>query len=90
MRALPYLGADLYAYTSYRTNPPRPLSPPELLRDTPALSGFDPSRARLSVDDSVLLPVDEMVAYLDKALAALTLHTEARTSFITCVILAYL
>jgi len=31
----------------------------------------------------VLLPTDEVAAYLDKALAALTLHTEARTSFIT-------
>ena len=90
MRALPDLGADLYTYTSYRTNPPRPLSPPESPRPTPAPLEFDPSCAQLSVDDSVLLPVDEIAAYLDKALAALTLHTEARTSFITCVILAYL
>ena len=33
--------------------------------------------------DSVLLPISKVPSYLDAALKALALHTEARTSFIT-------
>lgn len=44
---------------------------------------FDPSRPSLSPDNSVVLPIDEVLCYLDLALQALTLDTEARTSFIT-------
>jgi hypothetical protein len=44
---------------------------------------FDPSRPSLSPGDSILLPIGKIPAYLDAALKALTLHTEARTSFIT-------
>jgi hypothetical protein len=44
---------------------------------------FDPSRPSVSPDDSVLLPVGKVPGYLDAALKALALHTEARTSFIT-------
>lgn len=46
---------------------------------------FDPSRPSLSPGDSILLPIGKVPGYLDAALKALTLHTEARTSFITCV-----
>jgi len=44
---------------------------------------FDPSRPSLSPNDSILLPISKIPGYLDVALKALTLHTEARTSFIT-------
>jgi hypothetical protein len=44
---------------------------------------FDPSRPSLSPSDSILLPISKIPGYLDVALKALTLHTEARTSFIT-------
>ncbi|KAN0118447.1 hypothetical protein V8E52_005177 [Russula decolorans] len=44
---------------------------------------FDPSRPSLSPEDSILLPIGKIPSYLDAALKALTLHTEARTSFIT-------
>jgi hypothetical protein len=44
---------------------------------------FDPCRPSLNPGDSVLLPIGKIPGYLDVALKALTLHTEARTSFIT-------
>ncbi|KAG9046839.1 hypothetical protein FS837_003547 [Tulasnella sp. UAMH 9824] len=44
---------------------------------------FTPGSSECSPQDSVLLPVDEVPDYLDKALLALGLHTEGRTSFIT-------
>ncbi len=44
---------------------------------------FDPSRPSLSPGNSILLPIGKISGYLDAALKALTLHTEARTSFIT-------
>ena len=44
---------------------------------------FDPSRPSLSPGDSILLPIGKIPGYLDAALKALALHTEARTSFIT-------
>jgi len=44
---------------------------------------FDPSRPSVSPGDSVLLPIGKVPGYLDAALKALALHTEARTSFIT-------
>jgi len=44
---------------------------------------FDPARPSLNPGDSVLLPTSKVPGYLDKALKALALHTEARTSFIT-------
>jgi len=47
------------------------------------LEAFDPSRPSLNPGDSVLLPVGKVAGYLDAALKALALHTEARTSFIT-------
>ncbi|KAF8488208.1 ubiquitin family protein [Russula emetica] len=47
------------------------------------IEAFDPSRPSLSPGDSILLPIGKIPGYLDAALKALTLHTEARTSFIT-------
>ncbi|KAI9453249.1 hypothetical protein BJY52DRAFT_1189714 [Lactarius psammicola] len=44
---------------------------------------FDPARPSVNPGDSVLLPTSKVPAYLDVALRALALHTEARTSFIT-------
>lgn len=44
---------------------------------------FDPARPSLSPGNSILLPIGKIPSYLDTALKALTLHTEARTSFIT-------
>ena len=50
---------------------------------------FNPSDARLSDNDSVVISVDTITPYLDAALKALGLHTEARTSFITLVQFSY-
>src|SRR5260221_8748592 len=47
------------------------------------LGVFDPSRPSVSPADSILLPIGKVPGYLDAALKALALHTEARTSFIT-------
>ena len=46
---------------------------------------FNPNDAVLNDENSVVMPVVIITPYLDKALAALGLHTEARTSFITFV-----
>jgi len=47
------------------------------------IEAFDPSRPSLNPGDSILLPIGKIPGYLDTALKSLTLHTEARTSFIT-------
>ncbi|KAN0132881.1 hypothetical protein V8E53_009246 [Lactarius tabidus] len=44
---------------------------------------FDPAHPIVDPADSVLLPISKVPSYLDTALKALALHTEARTSFIT-------
>ncbi|KAL1663919.1 hypothetical protein GGF50DRAFT_89030 [Schizophyllum commune] len=44
---------------------------------------FRPGVTGVSNEDSVLLPVANVTQYLDQVLAALGLHVEARTSFIT-------
>ena len=46
---------------------------------------FNPNDAVLNDENSVVMPVAIITPYLDKSLAALGLHTEARTSFITFV-----
>jgi hypothetical protein len=48
---------------------------------------FDPAHPIVDPADSVLLPISKVPGYLDAALKALALHTEARTSFITLRIL---
>jgi hypothetical protein len=50
---------------------------------------FDPARPSVNPGDSVLLPMSKVPGYLDAALKALALHTEARTSFITLRILFF-
>ncbi len=72
-----------------RTNLGLPLSPPSSPRLGPAhsdiISPFDPSMPGLTDTNSVVLPASKTALYLDKALIALGLHIEARTSFITYV-----
>ena len=55
----------------------------------PSTETFDPARPSVSPGDSVLLPTSKVPSYLDVALKSLTLHTEARTSFITLRILFF-
>jgi len=47
---------------------------------------FIPNDASLHDTNSALLATDKITPYLDSALKALGLHTEARTSFITYVV----
>ena len=71
----------------YSTNPVFPLSPPSSPRLGPSqvqnVERFVPNDATLDNANSVLLVTDKTTPYLDSALIALGLHTEARTSFIT-------
>ncbi|GAA6042995.1 hypothetical protein JCM8097_003876 [Rhodosporidiobolus ruineniae] len=55
-----------------------PASPP--LAASPA---FDPSRPSLNSANGIVLPFFFFLSYLDKTLSSLTLHTAARTDFIT-------
>ena len=66
--------------------PPSPPTSPLLEESSPdLLEHFNPNDAVLNDENSVVMPVAMITPYLDKALAALGLHTEARTSFITFV-----
>ncbi|KAG8702734.1 hypothetical protein FRC09_004573 [Ceratobasidium sp. 395] len=63
-----------------------PLSPVSSRPTSPTrnVSGaFDPSRPTLTPMNSVLLPFEKVAGYVDDALMALGLHTEARCFFIT-------
>ena len=53
-------------------SPTRPVSPI-----------FEPGTVEVLPPESILLPAPKITSYLDDALSALGLHTEARTSFIT-------
>ncbi|KAL0577616.1 hypothetical protein V5O48_004377 [Marasmius crinis-equi] len=44
---------------------------------------FVPTNAQITPQNSVLVSIGDLPGYLDRALKALSLHTEARTSFIT-------
>jgi len=46
---------------------------------------FVPAISQCFPDNSVLLTIEDIPTYLDRALFALGLHTEARTSFVTYV-----
>ncbi|KAK0437623.1 hypothetical protein EV421DRAFT_1907114 [Armillaria borealis] len=76
-----------YLFWEAETNLGLPPSPPSSPRLDPSHSDiifpFDPSLAELTDNNSVVLPTSKAALYLDKALAALGLHVEARTSFIT-------
>ncbi|KAK0184727.1 hypothetical protein F5146DRAFT_1144831 [Armillaria mellea] len=67
--------------------PPSPPSSPQLGEPlnshATTIFPFDPLLAELTDINSVVLPASKTVLYLDKALTALGLHVEARTSFIT-------
>ncbi|KAH8986045.1 hypothetical protein EDB86DRAFT_2293642 [Lactarius hatsudake] len=64
---------------------PQPVTPGASRATTPIadIDTFDPARPSLNPGDSVLLPTSKVPGYLDVALKALALHTEALTSFIT-------
>ncbi|KAI5831446.1 hypothetical protein K523DRAFT_269933 [Schizophyllum commune Tattone D] len=76
-----------YLYWEAKTDGVGTISPPSSpTLATPTAMGeevFRPNLSGLSDEDSVVLPVSTVTPYLDTALAALGLHTEARTSFIT-------
>ena len=63
------------------------LSPPSSphLEERSLETTFVPTEARVTPQDSVLLSIADIPMYLDKVLKTLSLHTEARTSFITSV-----
>ncbi|KAI0298108.1 hypothetical protein B0F90DRAFT_1810951 [Multifurca ochricompacta] len=78
-----YLYWEATATSSSRLLTPvvsRAATPIEGNRDTET---FDPSRPSVNPDDSILLHTSKVPGYLDTALKALALNTEARTSFIT-------
>ncbi|KAH9018122.1 hypothetical protein EDB84DRAFT_1520100 [Lactarius hengduanensis] len=64
---------------------PQPMTPGASRATTPIvdIDAFDPARPSVNPGESVLLPTSKVPGYLDVALKALALHTEARTSFIT-------
>ncbi|KAI0088381.1 hypothetical protein BDY19DRAFT_994282 [Irpex rosettiformis] len=75
-----------YLFWEAETHPAGLLTPAPSRSASPEcqeLDLFDPSRPMITPNDAVLLSIDNVAAYLDGALKALTLHTEARTSFIT-------
>ncbi|KAK0454188.1 uncharacterized protein EV420DRAFT_604625 [Desarmillaria tabescens] len=75
-----------YLFWEAETNPSLLPSPPTSLlgaADSDRTLPFNPLMAELTDSDSVVLPTSETAPYLDKALTALGLHVEARTSFIT-------
>ncbi|KAI0310075.1 hypothetical protein OF83DRAFT_1071132, partial [Amylostereum chailletii] len=80
-------GSELsYLFWEAHTNPAPPLSPPTSRPSTPMADEsvpFDPARPQLSPHGSVLLSVEKLPIYLDRVLKELSLHTEARNSFIT-------
>ncbi|KAK0437628.1 hypothetical protein EV421DRAFT_2038130 [Armillaria borealis] len=76
-----------FLFWEAETNPGLPPSPPSSPRlgsaDSDIISPFDPLMAEVTDTNSVVLPTSKTALYLDKALTALGLHVEARTSFIT-------
>ncbi|KAJ6461105.1 hypothetical protein C8R45DRAFT_1029194 [Mycena sanguinolenta] len=79
-------GLDVaYLFWEAHTNHGIPSSPPPspVAGSFPTTQSFSPLTCDLSPADSVLITVRDITPYLDKVLAGLGLHTEARTSFIT-------
>lgn len=76
-----------YLFWEAETNGAGTLSPPSspstATQPLPTAEIFKPTLSGLSDGDSVLLSVRKITPYLDAALVAMGLHTEARTSFIT-------
>ncbi|KAI0265637.1 hypothetical protein BC834DRAFT_877926 [Gloeopeniophorella convolvens] len=76
------------SYLFWEASPTSSLPTPEASRaaspvEETGLVTFDPAHPTVSPEESILLPAGDVPAYLDAALKALALHTEARTSFIT-------
>ncbi|KIM37627.1 hypothetical protein M413DRAFT_448413 [Hebeloma cylindrosporum] len=71
------------AHTDSTVPPSPPASPIHGESNRGLTEHFNPNEAVLNDANSVVMPVAKSTPYLDKALAALGLHTEARTSFIT-------
>ncbi|KAL1738463.1 hypothetical protein HDZ31DRAFT_50954, partial [Schizophyllum fasciatum] len=63
--------------------PSPPPSPKLAMRQASTKEIFRPALSGLADEDSVVLLVSSVTPYLDSTLAAMGLHTEARTSFIT-------
>ncbi|ESK90973.1 ubiquitin family protein [Moniliophthora roreri MCA 2997] len=77
-------GADVaYLFWETHTNSEIQMSPPPSPRMEQSPECFIPNQPVLNSANSVVLPIEMIPQYLDKALLALGLHTEARTSFIT-------
>ncbi|KAF8271149.1 hypothetical protein EI94DRAFT_614301 [Lactarius quietus] len=78
-----------YLYWEAKTNS-QLMTPGSSRATTPVANTetFSPARPIVDPGDSVLLPISKVPSYLDAALKALALHTEARTSFITLRILS--
>ncbi|KAF7377938.1 hypothetical protein MSAN_00217700 [Mycena sanguinolenta] len=79
-------GLDVaYLFWEAHTNHGIPASPPTspVAGSFPTTQSFSPLTSDLFPVDSVLIAVRDITPYLDKVLAGLALHTEARTSFIT-------
>ncbi|KAK0470987.1 hypothetical protein IW261DRAFT_1513918 [Armillaria novae-zelandiae] len=73
-----------YLFWETKTNPGLPPSPPASPQISPhTVRPFDPLCPQVTNDNSVVLHASKAAVYLDKALHALGLHIEARTSFIT-------
>jgi len=86
---LPVLGGDaccLTAIDPWLSSENSHLVTPDGSRATTpveVIETFDPSRPSVSPGNAILLETSKITGYLDAALKELTLHTEARTSFIT-------
>jgi len=81
-------GLDVaYLFWEALTKPPGPDSPPASPRigatQDAVTEVFVPNDPVLNDDNAVLISIEKITPYLDAALKALGLHTEARTSFIT-------
>ncbi|KAJ7762975.1 hypothetical protein B0H16DRAFT_1368537 [Mycena metata] len=86
-------GLDVaYLFWEAHTNLGMPMSPPAspTIASSDLVERFSPLTCDLSPADSVLIAVADLTPYLDKMLLALGLHTEARTSFITYWLPAFL
>ncbi|KAF7965700.1 hypothetical protein HWV62_42215 [Athelia sp. TMB] len=74
-----------YLFWEAETDSTVPMTPPlsPVSGQLPPAEYFSPAHSDLHDDNAVVLGVDSVPRYLEKALAALGLHLEARTSFIT-------
>lgn len=74
---------EAYLFWEAESNPRYIDSPPPSRPTTPSPLAFNPAHPVISASNSVVLDIQQVPGYLQKALKALGLHVEARTSFIT-------